>query len=297
MFGYVLPSGEYMSEAAKEQFQGAYCGLCHTLGQHYGLAGRMILNYDMTFLAMLLSEGQGRLCKKNCALHPVKGRLCACGEEVFDTAAHCSIVLTWWQLQDGIQDHGFFGGLKYRFAALFLRRAYDKARKFVPDFDCKTQEHLRTLASLEAERCPSIDAVADTFAQLLSGAAMEVEGETRRRVLSQLFYHLGRWIYLIDAADDLEKDFRSGSYNPLLYRFNLQTGTLTEGARQELSSTLDSSVRAMAAAFELWDFGAYNAVIESTVYHGLYAVGTSVLEGTFRRKRRSLRKKEKQLYA
>ena len=257
----------------------------------------MILNYDMIFLAMLLSEGQGALCKKHCALHPVKGRPCACGEAAFDTAAHCSVVLTWWQIQDGIQDHGFFGGLKYRFAALFLRHAYQKARKFVPDFDHHTREQLRALASLEAEKCPSIDAVADTFAQLLAGAAAEVEGETQRRVLSQLLYHLGRWIYLVDAADDLEKDYRSGSYNPLLYRFNLQTGQLTDEARQELSLTLYSSVRTMAAAFELWNFGAYNAVIESTVYHGLYAVGTSVLQGTFRRRRRSLRKKENQPYA
>lgn len=286
-----------MSDAAKEQFQGAYCGLCHTLGYHYGLAGRMILNYDMTFLAMLLSEGQGTLCHRRCALHPVKGRCCACDDTAFDTAAHCSIVLTWWQIQDGIQDHGFFGSLKYRFAALFLRRAYKKARKFLPDFDRQTQEHLQALASLEAEKCPSIDAVADTFAQLVAGAAMEVEGDTHRRVLSQLFYHLGRWIYLVDAADDLEKDYRSGSYNPLLYRFDLQAGQLTDEARQELSLTLDTSVRTMAAAFELWDFGAYNAVIESTVYHGLYAVGTSVLEDTFRRRRRSLRKKENQPYA
>lgn len=286
-----------MSDAAKEQFQGAYCGLCHTLGYHYGLAGRMILNYDMTFLAMLLSEGQGTLCHRRCALHPVKGQCCVCDDTAFDTAAHCSIVLTWWQIQDGIQDHGFFGSLKYRFAALFLRRAYKKARKFLPDFDRQTQEHLQALASLEAEKCPSIDAVADTFAQLVAGAAMEVEGETHRRVLSQLFYHLGRWIYLVDAADDLEKDYRSGSYNPLLYRFDLQAGQLTDEARQELSLTLDTSVRTMAAAFELWDFGAYNAVIESTVYHGLYAVGTSVLEDTFRRRRRSLRKKENQPYA
>ena len=293
MFGYVLPSGEYMSEAAKEQFQGAYCGLCHTLGRHYGLAGRMILNYDMTFLAMLLSDGKGTLCKKGCALHPVKGRPCTCGEAAFDTAAHYSIVLTWWQLWDGIQDHSFFGGLKYRLAALFLRRAYKRARKVVPEFDRHTQEHLHLLATLEAEKCPSIDAVADTFAQLLTGVAMEVEGENHRRVLSQLFYHLGRWIYLVDAADDLENDFRSGSYNPLIYRFSLQTGQLSDEARQELSLTLDSSVRTMAAAFELWDFGAYNAVIESTVYHGLYAVGTSVIQGTFRRRRRSLRKKEK----
>lgn len=297
MFGYVLPSGEYMTAAARERFQGAYCGLCHTLGRYYGLAGRMILNYDMTFLAMLLSEGQGELCKRRCVLHPVKGRCCSCGEDAFDTAAHCSIVLAWWQIQDGILDHGFFGGLKYRFAAFFLRRAYKKARKHVPAFDRHTKEHLHALANLEAERCPSIDAAADAFASLLAGAAEVVEGESHRRVLSQLFYHLGRWIYLVDAADDLEKDVKSGSYNPLLYRFDLKTGQLTDEARQELSLTLDTSIRTMAAAFELWDFGAYGGVIESTVYHGLYAVGTSVLQGTFRRARRSLRTKEKQLYA
>ena len=40
----------------------------------------------------------------------------------------------------------------------------------------------------------------------------------------------------------------------------------------------------MAAAFELWDFGLYAPVIESTVYQGLYAVGTAVLDGTFHQK-------------
>lgn len=298
MFGYVLPAADSMSAAAKEQFQGAYCGLCHTLGRHYGWAGRMILNYDMAFLAMLLSEGDGALCTKKCALHPVKGRPCACrGGAAFDMAAHMSVVLTWWQLQDGIADYGFWGGVKYRLAALALRRAYKKARTLVPQFDAHTQAQLAKLAALEKEHCPSLDAPADAFADLLSGAAQQVEEGAHRRILQQLFYHLGRWIYLIDAADDLEKDAKSGSYNPLLYRFSLQEGTLPDAARRDLSVTLDASVRAMAAAFELWDFGAYNGVIESTVYHGLYAVGTSVLDGTFRPARRSLRKKETNPYA
>lgn len=298
MFGYVLPSGESMNEAAKAQFQGAYCGLCHTLGRHYGWVGRMILNYDMAFLAMLLSKGEGELCTRRCAVHPVKGRACACeGGDGFDTAAHCSVVLTWWQIQDGIADHGFFGGIKYRLAALLLRRAYRKARTLVPDFDEHTRLHLEQLAALEQEKCPSLDAPADAFATLLSGAAQQVEDGPHRRILAQLFYHLGRWIYLIDAADDLEKDAKSGSYNPLLHRFSLSEGRLDDAARCDLSLTLDSSIRAMAAAFELWDFGAYNGVIESTLYHGLYAVGTSVLDGTFRRVRRSLRKKETQPYA
>ena len=155
----------------------------------------------------------------------------------------------------------------------------------------------QTLSQLEKEKCPSIDAAADTFAQLLSGAADEVEEPVKRRVLAQMLYHLGRWIYLIDAADDLKKDAAAGSYNPLPMRYQLPGDTLTDTARQELAQTLDSSIRAMAAAFELSDFGQYDPIIESTVYQGLYAVGTAVLDGTFHQKKKVVRKKGGHRYA
>ena len=113
----------------------------------------------------------------------------------------------------------------------------------------------------------------------------------RRRVLEQLLYHLGRWIYLVDAADDLKKDVKSGSYNPLVYRFHAEGGTLTAEDRAALAATLDSSVRAMAAAFELADFGPWRAIIESVVYEGLYAVGAAVLNGTFRKGHRRKQRK------
>ena len=284
MFGYVRPAAQRLTQEQEQCFQSAYCGLCHALGARYGLAGRMILNYDLTFLTMLLSEGEGHTCRKRCVMHPLRGRACTCGDAAFDQAADMSVILTWWQLQDGIADHGFWRGMKYRAAALLLRRAYEKARGRCPRFDEITRRHLADLSRLEAERCPSIDAAADTFAQLLSGAAEEVPDPVKRRVLAQLLYHLGRWIYLIDAADDLKKDVRTGSYNPLPLRYGLTGDTLTESARQALAQTLDASIQAMAAAFELWDFGLYAPVIESTVYQGLYAVGTAVLDGTFHQK-------------
>ena len=291
MFGYVRPAAQRLTEEQQQRYEGAYCGLCHTLGRRYGLAGRMILNYDLTFLAMLLSEGTAERCTKRCLIHPVKGRPCACGGSAFELAADMSIILTWWQIQDGIADHGFFGGLKYRAASLLLRRAYRKARALRPAFDESTRRHLEKLSELEKENCPSLDAAADTFARLLADAAHEVAQPVKRRVLEQMLYHLGRWVYLVDAADDLKKDVKTGSYNPLPLRYALPGDTLTDTARQALAQTLDSSIRAMAAAFELWDFGDYGPVIESTVYEGLYAVGTSVLEGTFRRETRVLQKK------
>ena len=139
-------------------------------------------------------------------------------------------------------------------------------------------------AALERESCDSIDRVADTFARLLSGAAQCVEEPIRRRVLQQMLYHLGRWIYLTDAADDLEKDLKNGNYNPLALRFSLHEGKLTEESRQELAATMDRSVEQMAAAFELADFGDRTEIIRSTVYEGLYAVGNAVLSGTFRQR-------------
>ncbi len=291
MFGYVRPAAQRLTEEQQQRYEGAYCGLCHTLGRRYGLAGRMILNYDLTFLAMLLSEGTAERCTKRCLIHPVKGRPCACGGSAFELAADMSIILTWWQIQDGIADHGFFGGLKYRAASLLLRRTYRKARALRPAFDESTRRHLEKLSELEKENCPSLDAAADTFARLLADAAHEMAQPVKRRVLEQMLYHLGRWVYLVDAADDLKNDVKTGSYNPLPLRYALPGDTLTDTARQALAQTLDGSIRAMAAAFELWDFGDYGPVIESTVYEGLYAVGTSVLEGTFRRETRVLQKK------
>ena len=281
MFGYVLPARDRLTQEEKQRFHAVYCGLCHTLGSRYGLAARMILNYDLTFLAMLLQEGPVQHCEKTCVAHPIQKRLCVCQSKSLETAADMSVILTWWQIQDGIADHGFWKGLRYRLAALLLHRAYQKARKIQPGFDGRTQKHLQDLAVLEKSREPSLDKPADTFAGLLAGAAEEVHDPVKGRVLKTMLYHLGRWIYLIDAADDLEKDWKSGGFNPLPLRYGLTEGKLTEEAKQALSLTLDSSVRTMAAAFELWDFGENAEAIRAVVYEGLYAVGGAVLNGTF----------------
>ena len=285
MFGYVRPSEQRLSGEEKERFTAAYCGLCHTLHRRYGLAARMILNYDLAFLAILLDERSScSYCQRRCMMHPVKKRPCGQASAALDVAADYSVILTWWQLRDGVADHGFWRGLKYRFASLFLKKAYRKAKMAQPQFDENTQRHLQALAAMEKERCCSVDQPADTFAQLLAGAAEGVADPVRRRVLQQMFYHLGRWIYLTDAADDLQKDLKSGSYNPLVLRFPLNEGKLTEESRQELAATMDRSVEMMAAAFELLDFGDWAGIIRSVVYEGLYAVGSAVLSGTFHKR-------------
>lgn len=281
MFGYVRPSLGRLSQEDTARFSAMYCGLCRALGRRCGKAASLILNYDFTFLAVLLAEGEAEdPLHGRCVVHPLQGRDYFPGNDALDLAADCSVILAWWQLKDAIADSGGLAA-KYRSAALLLKPAYERARRSRPEFDRSTRRQLEELSRLEAERCPSMDQAADTFALLLQSAAGEVEDSVKRRVLEQMLYHLGRWIYLVDAADDLAEDFSSGSYNPLIYRYGLTEGKLTKEARESLVLSLDHSIRLIGAACELWDFGVWTPVIQATVYEGLFLVGQAVLEGTF----------------
>ena len=282
MFGYVRPPQDLPEEELK-RFGRAYCGLCHVLGERYGTAARFILNYDFTFLAILLSEREeGPVHHGRCAAHPVHGRERLETTPALALAADESVILAYWQARDGVEDHDTLHGLKYRGASAVLERAYRKAARARPDFDESPRRQLRLLAELERENCPSMDRAADTFAVLLQGAAQAVDEPVQRRVLEQILYHLGRWVYLVDAADDLKKDAASGNYNPVALRYGLSGGVWTEETRVSFAATLDHSIHMMAAAFELWDFGVWTPVLETTLYAGLFRVGKAVLDGTFR---------------
>ena len=88
------PSDDRLTPADRETFRAAYCGLCHALGARYGLVGRMILNYDLTFLAMVLSDGAGEMCAKRCAVHPMRRRCCVAGDPALDAAAEYRFIRT-----------------------------------------------------------------------------------------------------------------------------------------------------------------------------------------------------------
>ena len=282
MFGYILPPREDRAPDEHEQFRRIYCGLCHTLQHRYGFIARFILNYDFTYLAILLSAGAEQpTCDSRCITSPFKKRLHYCENDALALAADESVILTYWQLMDGIADHGAWSGLKYRALAAILKPAYRKAAALRPSFAAVTQEQLSILEKLEQQRSDSLDEPADTFATLLSAAANEVDDPIRNRVLHQILYHMGRWVYLIDAADDLSKDLASGHYNPIALRYGLAEGKIPPEIRSQFVLTLDHSIHMAATAFELWDFGIWTELLSYTIYESLFAVGREVLDGTF----------------
>ena len=284
MFGYIRPALDRLDQEQKDAYQSAYCGLCHALGRRHGWLARMTLQYDFTFLAIVLtaggSEGEERLCRR-CPVHPFrKPRACLTGERM-DAAADQSMILTWHKLSDDVKDHGFFSGLPFQAVRRLFRRAYRRAAAAQPDFDAETRQGLACLEELERVRSPQLDRAADAFAKILACASQAVPGEGARRALGQLLYHLGRWIYLMDAWDDLDDDRRKGRYNPLDARFQ---GQAREN-RDYLDTTSTHSLRLAGAAAELLELGEWAPIVENILYTALPAVQSAVLDGRWKEMR------------
>lgn len=276
MFGYVRPFQPELKCKEFDLYRATYCGLCRCMRRRYGLVAPMLLNFDFTFLALLLWEPEDRFtpCRGRCHANPlVKKPMCP-DSEALDMAADESIVLSWWKLRDSISDENFWKGLSVRALSLLLRHAYQKAARRRPGFDETVRGCLEELSKLEGEGCPSLDRTADTFARLLQSAAPQ-EGE-RGRVLSQLLYHLGRWIYLADAWDDLEEDKLAGRYNPVAARYGPQ------GDDEALKLTMDHSLELIGAALQLGEFGCRKGLLENIVYLGLPLVQRAVFDGNWK---------------
>jgi hypothetical protein len=220
MFGYIRPFREELKVREFENYQALYCGLCHTISERCGFFASYFLTYDFTFLAMVLSAGEKtEACRRRCAASPLQGKPACRADAAIETAADETVILAYWKLLDNIEDSGLWKGLAARILAFFLRPAYRKAAAFRPAFDRQVKDCLAELHEMEEQKCASMDAAADTFARILKAAAPDTGDEKRDRPVGQLLYHVGRWIYLVDAWDDLEEDRSRGRYNPVALRF------------------------------------------------------------------------------
>ena len=209
-------------------------------------------------------------------------------------AADFTVVLAYWKLMDGAADGSFLSSVGYRILAAAIRGAYRKAAKARPSFAAAAERELKALNALEREDCASIDATADHFARILCAAAEGTGDDSRERILRELLYHLGRIVYVLDAADDLADDTRSGAYNPLRFRFAPQDGKLSPEDEQELRLSLQHSHNSIVSAFELLEQTPYTDILTNILYFGLPAVTRAVFAGTWKASQRQ--RKERSLH-
>lgn len=285
MFGYVLPRRDKLSETDNARYRAAYCGLCRCLKIRYGFRARFLVNYDMTFLYFLLQEGEAKQPEHCfCPARPFCQKDCLPRDGAMDYAADLSILLSCLKLHDAKRDDGFFRRLAARLCLRLYKKPFDKAAALREDENRVFAEQLARLNALEDGHCESIDRAADAFASLLKVCAGYHKDETLRRTKELLLYHVGRFLYLTDALEDLPKDNKSGAYNPLRYRYELQDGKLMQTDREQLMETVDASVSMAASALELLPETADREILRNIIYYGLPAVLKSVSDGSFRKR-------------
>ncbi len=280
MFGYVQPLKCELKMREYDYYRAAYCGLCNALRARCGIKARFIVNYDFVFLALVISaatESSDDISfkKRRCIVCP-QGRRCA-ESNAFSTAADASVILTYLKLEDDMRDSkSIKDSLVSRIARFFLKSAYKKAVKNSPDYASRARKLLDELCRLEKIRVPSLDETADKFALMLSDVI--IRGSKNERVLHQMLYHIGRFVYIVDALDDFEKDCACGEYNPIAERFGIYSGTLPDNVTEEILITLEQSRVSVLRAFELIDIGDAAGVIRNIIEYGMPATVKRVID-------------------
>lgn len=215
MFGYVQVRKPELKIKDYEIYQGFYCGLCYVLRKKYGFLGQMTLTYDMTFLVVLFSsvyQVPTERRRMRCMAHPGRKHL-RLYNEFTEYAAHMNMVLTYYHWKDDREDEAskkawlgmkLYRGKKNRAAGLFGRQ------------EACMVSALQQLSELERRGERNIFLLADCFGELMRGLFSYKE-DVFSDYFAELGYHLGRFIYLMDALDDLEEDEKKGCFNPLFY--------------------------------------------------------------------------------
>lgn len=265
MFGYLLPEKQELKVRDFALYRAAYCGVCRAIKLNYGELARFTVSYDAAVLAVLLigvAGGEPAAVRRRCALNMVRRKPVLEGHKALDYVAAVSVMLAWGRLEDSWADDR---NLAAKPAMAGLTLANRKARRAWPAVASHIGGCLADLAKLEKAGCVEIDRTADAMGNLMSGIVTSGPrlDPAASVLLRSMGYHLGRWIYLIDALDDRAKDAKSGSYNPVLAMCGGKSSVELAG-----NACLYAASQA-AAVFDLLEFRWGREVIENVLYSGM----------------------------
>lgn len=285
MYGYIRPDIGELRINEYRRFRSVYCGLCEALRQRYGAAARFLVSYDMTFLAALSLTPETKIDARRCPVHPLRKQPCICGTtELFD-AADYTVILAYRKMMDDAADERGVRALSARLAARLLRRGYRKAAARQPGFDENAMQCLARLAAAEESGSASLDEAADGFARLMTFPADRASDPVLRRVQGEILYHVGRAVYILDAADDYVSDRKKGRYNPLCRRFSSDAMTAPE--KEEIRATLNLSLSRAVSAAALLPESPWRPILENILSRGVPHVADEVFAGTWKNNRKN----------
>lgn len=277
MFGYLRPDKPELKLCEYEAYKSVYCGLCKYLGEDYGIISRLTLSYDCTLIAMLimsLRHEHIEVVQKRCVVNPLKKcNFSLSNSKSYHFAGAVSVIMTYYKLEDAILDSGFAKRLIARFLKLFFRRSHKKAVSAYPEVEAITKDMMSEQIEVEANKNASIDYSSNPTAKAISNLCLLfAQNDNEKIVLREFGYYIGRWIYLIDAADDYFDDKKKKAFNPFVNRFNGVENVSNLDIMEFCNSTLNHTVSMAISAFNLLDLTIYKSILENIMNLGLASI-------------------------
>lgn len=282
MIGYIKANKAQLKVKDYEIYKGIYCSLCKQLRKSYSPLAQIFLSYDFAFLLVLkmaISPECPTFKTKRCHYNPLVKCNCCVNEDIA-LCADLSIIISYYKVKDNIRDSKFLKKIAiYLFLPLVVIM-HNKAKRRLPDFEKVIARAMFEQASLEDNNQMSVDMAAQPTARALSAIfSMRESHDEQKKVLERLGYMLGRWVYIIDAVDDLPDDIKNNSFNP--FRLNIsdadsaeQNAQFFEYAGEVLSTTAGEAV----LAFELLNINRFQDILENILFDGLAKVADETLE-------------------
>ena len=263
MLGYITPKREELKVKEFDRYRGFYCGLCFDLKKNCGEAARLSLTYDMTFLAILLTslyDTKTSSEMRYCILHPLQKKL-VIHNKYTEYAAKMSLMMTYQNLADDWYDEKKTAA---RVGAEVLKRAYKKTAAEYPRQRKALNRYIKKLHEVEEAGSTDLDKAAGLTGEFFKEIFIYDEHDVWASDLGEVGFYIGKFIYLMDAYEDIAKDKKSGSYNPFISY--LDRDDFEDFARDVL---LMMPTRA-AAAFERLPLVGDTEILRNIIYAGIW---------------------------
>ncbi|WP_101773273.1 DUF5685 family protein [Peptostreptococcus faecalis] len=272
MFGYVRINKMDLTFREYEHYKAYYCGLCKYLKRNHTEISRLSINYDITFLILLLTsvyKPKAEVFHERCVVNPVKKKKHMINE-ITEYAASMNILLTYYKIEDNVNDDG---GITNNAAKLAYKSSFKSAYKKYPEKAEYIKEKLGELSELESKNSTNIDEVSNIFGDIMKEIFTYKEDEYTDR-LGSVGFNLGKYIYILDAYEDLDADIKSGSYNPFK-----EYEEDREALKLKVEKLIDMILSRVEESIINLDISVNNAIIDNIIYSGIYLRYKGILAG------------------
>lgn len=271
MFGYVRINKMDLTFREFDYYKGYYCGLCKYLKENHGEVSRLSLNYDITFLILILTalyKLDSDITYERCIANPLKKKM-RIVNEITEYAASMNILLSYYKLEDNLyDDNGIKDKLAYELYKGKLKKAYEK----YPQKAEYIKQQLGNLRELEKQESKSIDKVSNTFGNLM-GEIFVYKKDEYEQNLRNIGFNLGKYIYILDAYEDLEEDNKKGRYNPFIDYIDKK-----EELKNKVDRLISMSLGMATKNIEQLNLEFNKSIIDNIIYSGVYLRYKSILE-------------------